>query len=107
MVPMTRQTDAIDPRGDTERELVVFGAPSTLSEARLYEDDGDTSDWRDGGGLEHHFSLRRDASDLELSCRTKGFYRPAFDAIVVRPISVDGVLRLVSSESAVALVRKA
>ena len=80
MIPVTQQTDGIDPRTDTQRELIVFGAPQDVSEAYLYEDDGDTSDWKGDGRLEVRFQLRRGSEGVTLTLDTDGSYRPAFEA---------------------------
>jgi alpha-glucosidase len=107
MVPVTRQTDGIDPRADTQRELIVFGAPDESSEAYLYEDDGDTSDWQGEGRLELRFQLRRSHKDLVLSLNAGGSHRPAFDTISVRPVSVEGQIQIQTPEGAVKIVQGA
>jgi alpha-glucosidase len=107
MVPVTRQTDRIEPRLDAERELVVFGSPQEVSETWLYEDDGDTSDWQGDGRLELRFRLRRDGGALVLSLDADGSYRPAFEAVSVRPVSVPEQIRFEASNGAVRLVQGA
>jgi alpha-glucosidase len=107
MVPVTRQTDGIDADADTQRELIVFGAPDESSEAYLYEDDGDTSDWRGEGRLELHFQLRRIHDDLMLSLEASGSYRPAFDTIWVRPVSVKGQIQIQIPGGSVKIVQGA
>jgi alpha-glucosidase len=94
MVPVGRQADGIDPRRDTTRELIVFGAPEEGSEAYLYEDDGETTDWLGQGRLELRFGLRRDGNDLLLSVDMEGAHRPAFDTVRVRPVSVEKQIRI-------------
>jgi alpha-glucosidase len=101
MIPVSRQTDGIDPSRDTHRELIVFGAPTERSQAYLYEDDGETSDWRGQGRLVLRFDLRRDGGDLVLSIDTEGAYRPAFDTVQVRPVAIDGPIRIQKSGSGI------
>jgi alpha-glucosidase len=107
MVPVTRQTDRIDPRADSSRELIVFGAPQDRSEAYLYEDDGDTSDWRGDHRLELRFRLQRNGSDLVLSPRAVGSYRPPFEAVTVRPVAIEGQIRIEAPGGAVRIERGA
>ncbi len=101
MIPVTRQLDRIDPSVDTERELVLFGGPIDISEAYLYEDDGDTSDWQGKGRLELRFQLRRSEDQLVLSVKTDGSYRPAFETISVRSVDVEGQIQIEASGAAV------
>ena len=80
----------------------MFGVPADVSEAYLYEDDGDTTDWRGERRLELRFELRRSKDGLVLSVDTDGSYRPAFDTISVRTVAVDGKIRIdTSKDSAV------
>ena len=101
MIPVSRQTDTIEPRADTRRELLVFGPPESVSEAFLYEDDGDTVDWQGEGRLELRFQLRRNNEELVLTLDAGGSYRPAFDTISVRPVGVEGPIRIEAPEAAV------
>lgn len=94
MIPVTRQVDRIDPHLDTQREMIVFGIPQDASEAYLYEDDGDTTDWQGDSRLELRFQLRRGNNGPELSVDASGSYRPAFDTVAVRAVSVDGQIRI-------------
>ena len=94
MIPVTNQIDRIEPGLDTQRELLVFGVPADVSEAYLYEDDGDTTDWRGERRLELRFGLRRSKDGLVLSVDNDGSYRPAFDTISVRTVAVDGKIRI-------------
>ena len=98
MIPVTRQTDGIDPSADTQRELIVFGAPQDVADAYLYEDDGDTSDWQGDGRLELRFQLRRSGKDLVLSVDSIGSYRPAFDTVSVHPVAIEGQIRVETPE---------
>jgi alpha-glucosidase len=107
MIPMTRQTDRIDPRSDTRRELIVFGTPDERSEAYLYEDDGDTSDWRGQDRLELRFELRRIEKGLVLSIDTNGSYRPAFDTVLVRAVSFEEQIQIRPRENVVRFVQDA
>ena len=78
MIPVTRQTDGIDPSADTQRELIVFGAPQDVADAYLYEDDGDTSDWQGDGRLELRFQLRRSGEGSRPVCRFHRFLPASF-----------------------------
>ena len=104
MIPVTRQTDRVDPGADTQRELIVFGAPQDVSEAYLYEDDGDTSDWQGDSRLELGFQLRRSDKDLVLSLNATGSYRPAFDTIAIRPVAIEGQIRTQGPEGSIKVV---
>ena len=101
MIPVSRQTDRIEPRADTRRELLVFGPPKTVSEAFLYEDDGDTVDWQGEGRLELRFQLRRNDEELVLTLDAGGSYRPAFGMISIRPVAVERPIRIEAPEGAV------
>ena len=101
---MTRQTDGIDPSADTQRELIVFGAPQDVADAYLYEDDGDTSDWQGDGRLELRFQLRRSGKDLVLSVDSIGSYRPAFDTVSVHPVAIEGQIRVETPEGSINVV---
>jgi alpha-glucosidase len=107
MIAVTKQIDSTDPRTDTQRELIVFGAPRDVSEAYLYEDDGDTSDWQGDSPLQLHFRLRQSGKDLLLSLDATGFYKPAFDTILIRPVAVEGQVRIQASEGSVKVVQGA
>jgi alpha-glucosidase len=107
MIAVTKQIDSTDPRTDTQRELIVFGAPRDVSEAYLYEDDGDTSDWQGDSPLQLHFRLRQSGKDLLLSLDATGFYKPAFDTILIRPVAVEGQIRVQESEGSVKVVQGA
>ena len=107
MIAVTKQIDSIDPRTDTQRELIVFGTPRDVSEAYLYEDDGDTSDWQGDSPLQLHFRLRQSGKDLLLSLDTTGSYKPAFDTISIRPVAVHGQIRIQESEGTIKVVEGA
>jgi alpha-glucosidase len=107
MIPVTRQTDGIDPRTDLKRELIVFGTPLDASESYLYEDDGETSDWQGAGRLELHFQLRQNNGDLVLSADAHGSYQPAFDTISVRPVASAGKIQIQRLDGAVNIVQGA
>jgi alpha-glucosidase len=107
MIPVTDQTDRIDPRLDARRDLMIFGAPGERSEAYLYEDDGDTSDWRGQDRLEMRFDLRRSERGLSLSVDMNGSYRPQFDAISVRSVSFDEDIEIQLQGNALDIVRDA
>ncbi|MCB8822037.1 glycoside hydrolase family 31 protein [Microvirga rosea] len=105
MIPLTRQTDGIDPRTDALRELIVFGAPHDGSEAYLYEDNGDTSDWNGDSRLEIRFQLRRSGKGLELFHTFAGSYRPAFDSVTVRPVAIEGQIRIQETSEAIKVMQ--
>jgi len=105
MIPVTTQTDRIDPGLDTRRDLMIFGAPDERSEAYLYEDDGDTSDWRGQDRLEMRFDLRRSERGLVLSVDMNGSYRPEFEAITVRTVSFDADIEIRPQGSVLDIVR--
>jgi alpha-glucosidase len=107
MIPVTEQSGGIDPRTDTQRELIVFGAPEGESESYLYEDDGDTSDWKGEGRLELHIQLRRSETDCVLSVDGKGSFRPAFEQIVVRSVGIEGRIEVQGPSGAVTFVQGA
>jgi alpha-glucosidase len=107
MIAVTKQTASIDPRIDTQRELIVFGAPCDVSEAYVYEDDGDTSDWQGDSSLQLHFRLRQSGKDLLLSLDTTGSYKPAFDTIYIRPVAVEGQIRIQGLAGSIKIVQGA
>jgi alpha-glucosidase len=66
-----------------ERTLLVFGEPSSGgSMADLYEDDGDTAEWR-SQRLHVRFTLRRDGGRLQLAAEAAGPYRPPYRFMTV------------------------
>jgi alpha-glucosidase len=87
MIPVSAQLDGIDVARDLQRQLVVFGVPEDQERTELYEDDGETADWRGGAGLICQFELTPDGRSAILSMKTEGRYCPAFGAITVRPVS--------------------
>jgi len=107
MIPMTEQTDRIDPSRDMQRELVIFGAPEETSEAYLYEDDGDTSDWQGQSRLELRFELRRSDEGLVLSVKMDGSHRPRFDRVSVRQVSFDDRIQVELKGNILEIVQKA
>lgn len=86
LIPVSGQMDRVDPQSDKQRELIVFGL-SQNSQAYLYEDDGETSDWQGQQHMELCFQARETSNGLTLSVKAEGSYRPAFNAIIVRPAS--------------------
>ncbi|POR55235.1 glycoside hydrolase family 31 protein [Bosea psychrotolerans] len=85
-LPLFIRAGAIVPVGDAERlspvrELLAFGADKD-ARGELYEDDGETTGWRDGSGLLRSFSIK----DGVLSVRSEGRYRPGLDTIPLRSI---------------------
>ncbi|MBM6594376.1 glycoside hydrolase family 31 protein [Microvirga pudoricolor] len=105
MIPVTRQTDRVDPSLDTQRDLLVFGSPAGESEGFLYEDDGDTTDWKGQGRMELRFRLLREQAGLTLSVDADGSYKPAFEAITVRPVAGLDQLRIRSEGATVRVVQ--
>ena len=103
MIPISSQTDRVDPHLDVKRELIVFGAPHDASYAVLYEDDGDTTDWSGESRLEFHFQLERGEGGPSLSVQANGTYRPAFDTIAVHTVALDGI-RITASAGIVEIV---
>ncbi|GEO13811.1 TIM-barrel domain-containing protein [Microvirga aerophila] len=107
IIPVTRQTDGINPSADTQRELIIFGAPQDVADAYLFEDDGDTSDWQGDGRLELRFQLRRSDKNLVLSLNSVGSYRPAFDTVSVRAVAVDVPIRIEAPEGSIKVAQGA
>jgi alpha-glucosidase len=69
---------------DPGRELAIYGLPDRAT-AVLWEDDGDTADWRDGG-TSIRFDLVRDGDDLVVSARAEGRGGATPPTVVLRAI---------------------
>ncbi|MDB5501331.1 MAG: alpha-glucosidase [Tardiphaga sp.] len=102
MIPISDQMNGIDPARDDGRTLLVFGEPADASTADLYEDDGDTADWR-SGGLHVGFRLRRDGDALAVSTEAHGAYRPAYGRIVVKRVGAGRPIRVETGTGPVSL----
>ncbi len=83
MIPQGSLVGGMDPSRDTQRTIVVFGAPDQ-SETVLYEDDGDTDGWRNGTGLVISLKLVREGASLVISASADGKYRPAYPNLQLR-----------------------
>lgn len=108
-LPLFARAGAIVPVADPgapaaslpDRTVLVFGEPVDASAADLYEDDGETAEWR-RDGLHVRFELRRTGETLLLSARHQGADPSRPWRIGVRRIGTHGDLQLLSS-SALAL----
>ncbi|MGJ3265282.1 MAG: TIM-barrel domain-containing protein [Salinarimonas sp.] len=83
MIPVSRQLSRIDPACETWRGLRVYPAGDGISEAVLYEDDGETADWRGDGSCRVLLMMSAEGGVLVLEARRLGGYRPAWDALEV------------------------
>ncbi|UZF92970.1 glycoside hydrolase family 31 protein [Bosea sp. NBC_00550] len=89
-LPVFARAGALIPLGNPEgiddlREILVCGVVEGAS-GELYEDDGETSDWRGAGGAVLRFSVR----DGEIETHQQGETEPRFDRIAIRHIATDG-----------------
>lgn len=72
------------------RELLVFGRPTARSGAWLYEDDGETADWRQAG-LALRFVLESGPDgDVAALAESSGSFRPALAGVALRRAFPDG-----------------
>jgi alpha-glucosidase len=58
--------------GAAGHEFLLFGEPGEASQAWLYEDDGETASWREGGGLARRF-VRQGADGVAVAESTGSF----------------------------------
>ena len=65
----------------TEREVLVCGVVEGAS-GELYEDDGETADWRGAGSTVLRFEVRNG----EVAIEQRGEGQPAFNKIAIRQI---------------------
>lgn len=83
MIPVSSQLDSVEPGSDTERRLLVFGEEAR--DAMLYEDDGESSDWRQRS-LRLGFTRRLEGGRTIIACRAEGSHRPAFARIILQRV---------------------
>lgn len=89
-LPVFVRAGAILPiSGDKGRELLVFG-DAEGNVAELYEDDGETSGWREGEAMIVRFAVEKGTLAISLT----GDYRADFDSIEVRHIGAAGPLTM-------------
>jgi hypothetical protein len=69
----------------TLRELLAFGT-GQQRHGELYQDDGETSAWRDGGGTLTAFAM----VDGALTWRSEGGTEPSFASVPLRTIESSG-----------------
>lgn len=86
-LPLFVRAGALVPVGDPAgragiAELLAFGAAETTA-CEVYEDDGDTTGWRDGAGVLTRFSF----AGGTLSLAREGRHRPGYDTLPVRQMS--------------------
>ena len=101
MIPVTRQTDRIDPRADTQRELIVFGAPQEVPTRTFMRMTAIHRTGRATAGWSFAFSC---SETVRISCcrsTSIGSYRPAFETISVRPVGIEGQIRIEAPEGAI------
>jgi hypothetical protein len=67
------------------RELWAFGA-SPQGQGELYDDDGETSAWREGGGTVTTFAM----ADGALTWQSEGQNAPSFASVPLRKIERSG-----------------
>ena len=95
MIALSAKTDGLDPAKDFTRTLRVFaprGAGTFTAE--LYDDDGVTTRWRDGGGRLVEVALKSDGRGaLHVSAKASGRYKPAYGKILVE-LAGEGKLNL-------------
>jgi alpha-glucosidase len=85
-LPVFARAGALVPVSDADaggerRVLLVFGTSPQSSTAELYEDDGETADWRTGG-----LAIRFERRGTALAMTSAGPFRPAFERIAVRAL---------------------
>lgn len=85
LLPLGAAGQRVDPATDSERELVVYGDPANAA-TELYDDDGDTADWRTGAGRVTRVTLERRDGTALISAETSGSYRPAWTVLRVRSV---------------------
>lgn len=102
MIPIAEASRGATADTCERRTLLVFGEPVEQSAGELFEDDGETADWR-ANALHLTFQLRPIAGSLELTARSDGSYRPAYDRIAVRQLGAKRALTVRAGEAALAL----
>jgi len=88
MIALSDKIDGLDPVQDTNRTLRVF-APRCAGSffAELYDDNGLTTDWREGAGRLVKLSLESlGGGRIHLSARADGKYRPVYGKIRIVPM---------------------
>jgi alpha-glucosidase len=89
-LPLFVRAGAIVPVGEPTglsavRELLAFGA-SPQGQGELYDDDGETSAWREGGGTVTTFAM----ADGALTWQSEGQNAPSFASVPLRKIERSG-----------------
>lgn len=68
---------------DDQRELKLFPLQQGESSGLLYEDDGESDAWRQGGALWLRWRMRCDAQRITLTVSREGDFRPAWRQLAV------------------------
>ncbi|MBJ2346927.1 MULTISPECIES: glycoside hydrolase family 31 protein [Pseudomonas] len=79
-----------DPALDRRRELVIFPAPSGTSSGVLFEDDGISHEWKDGGCLVIRWTVEYGPDFIDLTIAKTGDFRPAWEQLGVALKVADG-----------------
>lgn len=85
LLPLSGLLDRIDPAADSNREVIVYGS-AAHSTAELYEDDGDTADWRTGAGMTIRLATTQENGATIVAATAEGSWRPAFETIRLRGV---------------------
>ncbi|WP_052341357.1 TIM-barrel domain-containing protein [Salinarimonas rosea] len=83
LIPLSRQLARIDPARETWRGLRVHPGTDGASETVLYEDNGETADWRGDGACLIRVAMRVEGERLSLEARREGAFRPAYEALEI------------------------
>ncbi|MGA1857206.1 TIM-barrel domain-containing protein [Azospirillum sp. 11R-A] len=85
LLPLGAAGLRVDPATDTERELVAYGDVQGAT-ALLYDDNGDTTGWRDGAGLVTRITALREGDAVVVSAKATGGYQPAWRSLRLRSV---------------------
>ncbi|ASY77473.1 glycoside hydrolase family 31 protein [Pectobacterium polaris] len=85
MIPLSARTAHVSPREDDQREFLLFppvagGTDSGL----LFEDDGETWQWREGNALWLRWEIRTDSQRIDVTFTSEGRYQPAWQHATLR-----------------------
>ncbi len=85
MIPLSGRTAYVSPQKDEQREFLLFppvagGTDSGL----LFEDDGETWQWREGNALWLRWEIRTDSQRIDVTFTPEGRYQPAWRHATLR-----------------------
>ncbi|WP_233983028.1 glycoside hydrolase family 31 protein [Pectobacterium versatile] len=85
MIPLSGRTAHVSPHEDDQREFLLFPPVAGGTDCGLlFEDDGETWQWREGNALWLRWEIRADSQRIDVTFTSEGRYQPAWRHATLR-----------------------